>query len=71
MNDELAGIKSELLQQKKYSNEIEFSLVELKLKTEKNDVEIQKSLEKQKNKLNNQLEELEKQIKNNMILKTQ
>ena len=63
LNNELSKIKSELLQEKKHSNEIEFSLVELKLSSEKNDDEIQKRLENQKIKLNHQLKELENQIK--------
>ena len=63
LNIELSKIKSELLQEKKHSNEIEFSLVELKLSSEKNDDEIQKRLENQKIKLNHQLKELENQIK--------
>ena len=63
LNIELSKIKQELLQEKKHSNEIEFSLVELKLSSEKNDDEIQKRLENQKIKLNHQLKELENQIK--------
>ena len=63
LNIELSKIKSELLQEKKHSNEIEFSLVELKLSSEKNDDEFQKRLENQKIKLNHQLKELENQIK--------
>lgn len=62
-NDEISEIKSELLQQKKYTNKIESSLLQLKLSTEKN-FDIQKNLEEKKNKLDLELNKVENEIKN-------
>ena len=49
-NDEISKIKSELQQQKNYTNEIESSLLQLKLSSEKN-FGVQQNLEEYKIKL--------------------
>ena len=62
-NDEISKIKSELQQQKNYTNEIESSLLQLKLSSEKN-FDIQQNLEEYKIKLGMELNNVKNEIKN-------
>lgn len=62
-NDEISKIKSELQQQKNYTNEIESSLLQLKLSSEKN-FDIQQNLEEYKIKLGMDLNNVKNEIKN-------
>ena len=62
-NDEISKIKSELQQQKNYTNEIESSLLQLKLSSEKN-FDIQQNLEEYKVKLGMELNNVKNEIKN-------
>ena len=61
IKDELKAIKSDLLLQKKNSNEIKLSFLELKLSTEKNP-ENHQDIENQKKMINSEIIELKKQI---------
>ena len=62
-NDEISKIKSELQQQKNYTNEIESSLLQLKLSSEKN-FGVQQNLEEYKIKLGMELNNVKNEIKN-------
>ena len=62
INNEISNIKSEILQNKKDTNKLQFSLLELRLATESN-LDVKKNLEDEKTKLNKKLNELEEQIK--------
>jgi hypothetical protein len=62
-NDEISKIKSELQQQKNYTNEIESSLLQLKLSSEKN-FGVQQNLEEYKIKLGMDLNNVKNEIKN-------
>ena len=62
-NDEISKIKSELQQQKNYTNEIESSLLQLKLSSEKN-FDIKQNLEEYKIKLGMELNNVKSEIKN-------
>jgi hypothetical protein len=62
-NDEISKIKSELQQQKNYTNEIESSLLQLKLSPEKN-FGVQQNLEEYKIKLGMELNNVKNEIKN-------
>ena len=62
-NDEISKIKSELQQQKNYTNEIESSLLQFKLSSEKN-FGVQQNLEEYKIKLGMELNNVKNEIKN-------
>ena len=62
INNEISNIKSEILQNKKDTNKLQFSLLDLRLATESN-LDVKKNLEDEKTKLNKKLNELEEQIK--------
>ena len=62
-NDEISKIKSELQQQKNYTNEIESSLLQLKLSSQKN-FGVQQNLEEYKIKLGMELNNVKNEIKN-------
>ena len=62
-NDEISKIKSELQQQKNYTNEIESSLLQLKLSSQKN-FGVQQNLEEYKIKLGMDLNNVKNEIKN-------
>lgn len=62
-NDEISKIKSELQQQKNYTNEIESSLLQLKLSSQKN-FDVQQNLEEYKIKLGMDLNNVKNEIKN-------